>query len=371
MVYAELASWKSVRSSPGWRRAARRQLHDLIIRDRHHPSVILWGMGNESRSRKAYLELRRLARELDPNRPVTYAENHLYRARRQKTVGIPDVWATNYELDALDEARDSSRLQVVVLSECCNHPTSIKGAQDEELTQVLVIEREWGVMAKCEGLAGHAMWSFADYATEYRDRTRRQTGLFDAWRRPKMAAELFRARYADEPFISLFMTRNQQKPELHIFTNCHGIRVIRQGSPDLNLDDVMHHIVSIDDDWSALSVEGFRNEQTVHQELRAWGEPTDIRVKINESKVETGRTVAIDLSICDDRGTIVQNWNGHIRVAVSEDARLFSYTREGEVLMARGEGRVYLEIGDSGGPIVIGASADGLETVSRTLSRRE
>ena len=371
MVYAELASWKSVRSSRGWRRAARRQFRDLIIRDRHHPSVILWGMGNESRSRKTYLELCGLARELDPSRPVTYAENHLYRARRQKTVGIPDVWGSNYELDALDEARESSRLQVVVLSECCNHPTSIKGDQDEELTQVLVIEREWGVMAKCDGLAGHAVWSFADYATEYRDRTRRQTGLFDAWRRPKMAAELFRARYADEPFISLFVTRNQQKPELHIFTNCHGIRVIRQGSPDLNLDDVMHHIVSIDADWSDLSVEGFRNEQTVHQELRAWGEPTDIRVKINESEVETGRTVPVDLSICDDRGTIVQNWNGHIRVAVSEDACLFSYTREGEVLMARGEGRVYLEIGGSGGPIVISASADGLETVSRTLSRRE
>jgi beta-galactosidase len=98
MVYAEIASWKSVSSSSDWRRAARRQMRDLILRDRHHPSVIVWGMGNESRSRKAYLEMREIARELDPGRPVTYAENHLYRARREKTIGIPDIWSINYVL---------------------------------------------------------------------------------------------------------------------------------------------------------------------------------------------------------------------------------------------------------------------------------
>jgi len=71
MVYAEIASWKSVSSSRRWRRAARRQMRDMMLRDRHHPSVIVWGMGNESRSRKAYLEMREIARELDPARPRT------------------------------------------------------------------------------------------------------------------------------------------------------------------------------------------------------------------------------------------------------------------------------------------------------------
>ncbi len=46
LVYAELASWKSVRLGP-WGRAAARQLRAMIERDRHHPSVILWGFGNE------------------------------------------------------------------------------------------------------------------------------------------------------------------------------------------------------------------------------------------------------------------------------------------------------------------------------------
>ncbi len=173
MAYAEIATWKSVRSGRGWRRAARRQMHDLIIRDRHHPCVVLWGMGNESRSRKAYLELRAIARELDPQRPVTYAENHLHRARRERTIGVPDVWSVNYELDVLEESCASSRLQNVVVSECCNHPESIRGDDDQELIQLAAIEREWEQMADLPFVAGHTVWCFTDYATEHRNRFRR------------------------------------------------------------------------------------------------------------------------------------------------------------------------------------------------------
>ena len=46
LVYAELASWKSVRGGR-WLKAAVRQFGDMIRRDRNHPSVIMWGLGNE------------------------------------------------------------------------------------------------------------------------------------------------------------------------------------------------------------------------------------------------------------------------------------------------------------------------------------
>ena len=115
-VYAELASWKSVRAGR-WLGSARRQWRRMIVRDRNRPSVLVWGMGNESRSRRAYLELRDNAQILDPSRPVSYAENHLYRARREKTIGLADVWGVNYELDVLDEAAQASRTGAVLVTE--------------------------------------------------------------------------------------------------------------------------------------------------------------------------------------------------------------------------------------------------------------
>jgi beta-galactosidase len=367
MVYAEIASWKSVRSSRGWRRAARRQLRELILRDRHHPSVILWGMGNESRSRKAYLEMREIARSLDPARPVTYAENHLYRARRKKTLGIPDVWSVNYELDVLPEARDAARLRNVVLSECCNHSNSVKGNDREELVQIGTLEREWEIMAGKPYLAGHAVWGFTDYATEHRQRYRRLNGLFDAWRRPKMAAELFRARFADEPFISLFITGDDGHGQLQVFSNCELVRLTRDDTPPIVLSGALHHTVSLEDGFTVVRAKGVRGGVTVRNELRAWDEAATVKISIDHGEVAPGRTVPVDLSIRDNADTPVRDWNGHIRVAADGEARIFPYTDAGEVLMARGEGRAYLELPPSGGEVVVNTEAQGLTPGTATI----
>ncbi len=385
LVYAEIASWKSVRSSRGWRRAARRQMHDLIIRDRHHPSVILWGMGNESRSRKAYRELRSIARELDPARPVIYAENHLYRARREKTIGIPDVWGVNYELDVLQEARDSSRLENVILSECCNHPMSIKGDERQELTQVATLEREWEVMDEHPWIAGHAVWGLTDYATEHRNRYRRQNGLLDAWRGPKMAAELFRARYAAAPFVSIFVTqervdlptskyRKEHSPEisgggllLHVFSNCESVRLTRDGSYLAVLEGALHHVVEIDDRFQEIIATGSRGEVMDQQVYRRHDAATRIEITTTD-RATAGAIVTLDVSIRDRSGVKARNWNGHLQIASEGDARMIPYTEAGDVLMARGEGRAYLEVGRSSGLIMIRAAGDGLDPGFLTLS---
>lgn len=386
MVYGELASWKSVRSSRGWRRAAKNQFRDLITRDRHHPSVILWGMGNESRSRKAYLELRDLAHELDSARPVTYAENHLYRARRHKIIGIPDVWSTNYELDVLDEARDSSRLEVVFLSECCNHPASIKGDWTEELEQVRVIERDWEVMTGIEGLAGHTVWSFADYATEHRDRYRRQNGLFDAWRRPKMAAELFRARYSDEPFISLFLVQaslgtpaspyRTEVPShlgrgsalrLHLFSNCEGLRVLQGGTLLASVESVPHTIIPVDLEQGEIVAEGYASGRTVTGILTPPGEPRAIELLYSDGRPSAGPIQTLDLRVMDSDGVTVPSWNGHVHVSGSGGATVLSYTAAGEVLVTRGEGRVHVRTTPEALAPEVAACADGLESGKFTL----
>lgn len=371
MVYAEIASWKSVNSSSGWRRAARRQMRDLILRDRHHPSVIVWGMGNESRSRTAYLEMREIAHELDPARPVTYAENHLYRARRERTTGIPDIWSVNYELDILEEARDACRLQNVIASECCNFPLSTKGDDGAELTQVATLEYEWNLMADRSFLAGHAVWSFTDYATEHRKRYRRQPGLFDAWRRPKMAAELFRARYAEEPFVSLFVTGAAGDKKLQIFSNGDQVQLTIDDIPTIRLKGGPHNIMNLEDGFTATKAEATRSGTTARNELHAWGEAATVAISIDKSQAKSGRTITVDLTICDDRGTPVRDWNGHVNVETDGDGHLFPYTDGFDVLIARGEGRTYLQLGRSGEKIVIHATADGLESGTVTIEPRQ
>lgn len=377
MVYAEIATWKSVRSARSWRRAARRQMRDMILRDRHHPSVILWGMGNESRSRKAYLELRDIARELDPGRPVSYAENHLYRARRERTIGIPDVWGVNYELDLLETACAASRLENVVVSECCNHPRSLKGDDFEELTQVATLEQEWERMADLEYVAGHAVWSLTDYATEYRRRFRRHTGLFDAWRRPKMAAELLRARYAERPFVSLYLTgpgpkvppsryRREHRSdgegrpglELHAFTNCETLRLARDGSMLAVLEGAIHHVLPLYGSFEEIIATGSRNGSVVQDALRRHGQAE--RVQLKTASDSPGPTIALDVEIHDAAGTLVTDWNGVVRLTAEGPGRVHPLNGSGEVVMARGVGRAYVTLTDAVEDLVVTAAAPGL-----------
>jgi beta-galactosidase len=57
------------------------QLERLIRRDRNHPSVVIWALGNEEREQgtergaRTVATMKRLARKLDPTRPVTVAMN--------------------------------------------------------------------------------------------------------------------------------------------------------------------------------------------------------------------------------------------------------------------------------------------------------
>jgi hypothetical protein len=342
-------------------------MRDLVLRDRHHPSVILWGMGNESRSRVAFRELGKIARELDPARPVTYAENHLYRARREKTVGIPEVWSVNYELDKLEEARDACSLRNVVVAECCNYPRSSRGDDGAELTQVATLEYEWSLMAKRPYLAGHAVWSFSDYATEHRKRFCRHSGLFDAWRQPKMAAELFRARYAEDPFISLFLAGDNGDRQLHVFSNCDRIHVSIDGPNPIVLDKQIHHALKLDRAFSEIVVKGEREGASVRETLRAWG-PADTVVTTLCGDPRPGRIVPVDFSIHDASANPVRNWNGQVIASVEGDAQLHTYTELGEVPIARGKGRTYLQFGRSGGEITIRTVAPGLEPTKNSVT---
>jgi beta-galactosidase len=381
LVFPEIATWKSVRGRGRWLRAARRQMRDLILRDRNRPSVIVWGMGNESRSRRAFQQLQRIARRSDADRPVTYAENHLYRARRQGTVGIPDVWGTNYELDVLADAAAASRLGNVILSECNNHPQSDRGDNVEELRQVAELERGWEAMEGRPYLAGHATWCFADYATEHRQRVRRLAGVLDAWRLPKMAAELFRARYAIDPFVRAFLVRvpvpddaraesrfriDVDGPDgparLHVFSNCERLRVLRDSIEIATLSGAIHYVLPVDEGFDGLTVIGVGRGKTVEDRIVPHGPPARVVAAFESAPRSSRDTVAFGLRVVDARGAWASDWRGAARIRVEGAGRLRSFTPTGDVELRRGLGRGFVCGDGGGGPVALAAEVEGLET---------
>jgi len=75
------------------------QLSRLVRRDRNHPSVVIWSLGNEEREQgtergaQIVATMKRLVRQLDPTRPVTVAMNGAW---GKGVSGVVDVQGFNY-----------------------------------------------------------------------------------------------------------------------------------------------------------------------------------------------------------------------------------------------------------------------------------
>jgi beta-galactosidase len=80
-----------------------RDLRDMVRRDRNHPSIIMWSIGNEipeQQSLDGWKQARRLTRlfhEEDPTRPTTSAFNNWDDAIRNKLANEVDVPGFNYK----------------------------------------------------------------------------------------------------------------------------------------------------------------------------------------------------------------------------------------------------------------------------------
>lgn len=61
-------------SHPDWTEAYLDRVERMVRRDRNHPSIVMWSMGNESGYGSNHVKMIELTREIDPSRPVHYCE---------------------------------------------------------------------------------------------------------------------------------------------------------------------------------------------------------------------------------------------------------------------------------------------------------
>ncbi len=198
-------------------------LADMIARDRNHPCVVMWSLGNEpdtdtlpDKAYEYWHSLYEAAHRLDPqNRPVTVVgcQN---RYEREKVIKSMDVVLINryygwYNLSGdLEAAKYAFRIELdwwakqqkpLILSEYgADTIAGLHGAVAEMFTEEYQVAY-YEAMSEClderDFVIGEMPWNFADFATcqgPMRVGGNRK-GLFTRDRRPKMAAHWFRERW--------------------------------------------------------------------------------------------------------------------------------------------------------------------------------
>lgn len=200
------------------------QIRELIARDKNHPSVIAWSITNEPASEEegadTYFEpLFKLAKELDPSRPVTYVNVMLAPFDRCKLGQFADFiclnryygWYVNH--NDLDSAILAYRAELKGWVEKFNKPLviteygadtlpgahSIHGLPWSEEYQVNFLEASHQVHDEFEAVAGEQVWNFADFQTKpgiFRVLGNKK-GVFSRDRQPKAAAYELKKRWTN------------------------------------------------------------------------------------------------------------------------------------------------------------------------------
>ena len=139
---------KSLAKDPQYKRMIWSRNCNMLERDKNHPSVILWSMGNECGNGVNFEYTYDWMKDRDPSRPVTY-ERAIY-DRNTDVIGL--MYASpKYLQRFVDEGLDSLHRPFIMVEYCHAMGNSMGGLKDY-----------WDVIEANEQLQGGCIWDWVD-----------------------------------------------------------------------------------------------------------------------------------------------------------------------------------------------------------------
>ena len=285
-----------------------RQLTDLIERDRNHPCVFIWSLGNEEFSVqndewsfRLMEKVTRIAKTLDPTRPVTYGGNN--GANFVGANGAAEVRGVNYIRNSkggqwLDVYHQEHPDQPIIGTEESSYVLSRGGAVNDlgsgRLDSTGNVTMPWGSTPKGwvkymelrDYFAGSFMWTGFDYRGEpnpfcYANNVS-SFGTIDLCGMEKPPFYYYKAWWTDEPVLKLTPHWNHREGDLvtvAVFTNCEEIMLSLNGKvlETRRVERFDAPLFQVAFEPGVLSVEGKRNGMLLHDALVTSQEVAEIR----------------------------------------------------------------------------------------------
>lgn len=137
--------------SPEWTAAYVDRMERMVMRDRNHPSVVIWSLGNESGYGSNHAAMAACARRLDPSRPIHYCED--------RKCESADIESTMYARihDLVDQGiKDDPHPYLV-----CEYAHAMGLGPGS-------LEEYWEVFNAYPRLLGGCVWEWVDHGIERR-----------------------------------------------------------------------------------------------------------------------------------------------------------------------------------------------------------
>ncbi|HEY9028687.1 MAG TPA: glycoside hydrolase family 2 TIM barrel-domain containing protein, partial [Burkholderiaceae bacterium] len=235
----------------------RDELERMVRRDRNHPSVILWSVGNEEwmvenseLGTRLAQAMQAIVHRLDPSRPATLAASSSGHAEGT-TVGSQVIgfnYKGQHDIDAMH--RRFPDRPMVVTEEGATHATRGIYADDPARVQVAAydrrtggawtssIEEAWRFNAERPFLAGMFVWTGFDYRGETTPygwpAVSSQFGLLDTTGALKDTGYYLKAAWTGEPMVHLlphwnWPGREGQPIDVRVYANTEEVELLLNG----------------------------------------------------------------------------------------------------------------------------------------------
>jgi hypothetical protein len=296
-------------------------LKEMIRRDRNHPSILFWSMGNETN------------KAVDSKYAVAEDTTRILTARRVNN-GSQGKFAKH----------NDDNLHIENLLRCTIrgwYNTDVKNLEPKDEQQSGTEEHQVN-MLKASGLFGKenlCTWLYEDHGAdrEYLNSPMLHVnpkGYVDVYRVPKYAYYFWQAAYAKKPmaFIMPHFWRKQylgQKKDITVISNCDKVELKVNGASKgvLNPDESNFHTVTFKDitiEQGTITATGTRSSTTITAQVVMAGEPARLVLTTQQKKLAADRAsvAIITADIVDSKGNHVYGAGNTLRWNVSGPAVL-------------------------------------------------
>jgi len=400
LVFEEMPGWQHI-GDAAWKRIAFDNLRGMIVRDRNHPSVVLWGVRiNESADDHAfYVETNRIAHELDPTRQTggvrcierselledVYTMNDFTHSGGERIIREPE------------QVTGLSRHVAYLVSEFNGHMYPAKPWDNEErlVEHALRHARVQDAIAGHPHISGGIGWCAFDYNThrEFGSGDRIcYHGVCDIFRLPKFAAWLYESQLDPRTRPVLRVASRWKLGErsgggvepLVVFSNCDRIEVYvgphRRGSyrPAKEQFPNLPHPPFIctgiggvwGSAWEDLRVVGYvGRRRAAEQRIAADGVPQQLLLWADDTELiaDGADMTRIAFAAADRYGNPLPYANLPVTLTARGPGKLVG---ENPFCLEGGVGALYLRAGRRAGIVTVTASARGLPARSVSVRLR-
>jgi beta-galactosidase len=415
--------WKNNKTPQGYGRFfdewSERDMVSMLERDRNHPSIVLWSIGNEIPEQDAgngYEMSKRLVdicRREDPTRLTTSACSSPGGANRTGFARPLGVFGINYNIGAYRQFKDKYNL---IGSETASAISTrddyglkvgrdgkvqIQREYDHQVTSYDLVAPGWAYTAETDLLAlrhapwvaGEFVWTGFDYIgepTPYGWPSRSSYfGIVDLAGFPKDRYYLYRSVWRPEPLVHLLPHWTWPGLEgkaipVWAVTNCDSVELFLNGKSlgekKLDPDRSLHVAWQVPYAAGTLRAVAKKDgKEVVTDEVRTAGKPSRIMLQPDRKKLTAdGSDLSfIEVRVVDDQGIVCPAASHLVRFRLSGPATIagvdngdptnHEFFQGDKHTVFHGLGLVVVKSGRSPGAVTVRAEAEGLEPAEAAI----